>query len=107
VNGPLSVSVKAVHPVHSTDPKLQSDITKRIVYHRAKDLALRHKAFDKENRRRISFENRHPSTMAFVSTAPATASQVLQAVFTGAVALVAGAPDPYGADCNGLMHRKH
>jgi hypothetical protein len=55
---------------------------------------MRHKALDTEDRRRISFENRYSSTMAFVSTAPAKASQVPQALFAGAVALVAEALEP-------------
>ena len=111
VDGPLSVPAPAVRPVRSIDPKLQRDITKKIEDHRAKDLALRHKALGKEDRWQISFENHHPSTMAFVSTAPNEASQVPRFLSTGAVALVSGALGLLALrcrpGCTGLTHRNH
>jgi len=100
--GPLSRPESAVRANSSTNPKLQGDITKQIEDHRAKVLAERHKAHSAEDRRRISYENRLPSTLAFATTAPTKATMVPKPLFTGAVALVMGALDPavlgaYGA----------
>jgi hypothetical protein len=86
--------VAAIRPDSNIDPKLQRDITKQIEDTRAKAFLLRHKNLAKTDRRRTSFENRHPRTMAFVATAPTKATQVPQVYFTGAVALVKGALDP-------------
>ena len=95
--------VAAIRPESNIDPKLQRDITKQIEDTRAKAFSLRHKNLAKTDRRRTSFENRLPSTMAFVATAPTKATEVPQVYFTGAVALVMGALDP--TVVNALTHR--
>ena len=46
------------------------------------------------DRRRTSFENCLPSTLAFATTAPTKASILPKPCFTGATALVLGALDP-------------
>jgi hypothetical protein len=70
--------VAAIRPESNIDPKLQRDITKQIEDTRAKAFLLRHKNLAKTERRRTSFENRLPSTMAFVATAPTKAIEVPQ-----------------------------
>ena len=80
-DGPLSRPESAVRPNSSTNPKLQGDITKQIEDHRAKVLAERHKALSAEDRRRISNENRLPSTLAFATTAQTKATMVPTKIF--------------------------
>jgi hypothetical protein len=96
--GPLSMPVAAIRPESNIDPKLRRDITKQIEDTRAKAFLKRHKNLAKTDRRRTSFENRLPSTMAFVATAPTEATEMPQVYFTGAAALVMGALDPTVVD---------
>ena len=81
-------------PVNSNNPKLQAEITAQIEAHRAKDLKKRHEDLDPEDRRRISYQTRLPSTFTIATTPPTKATMVPKYLYTGVIALLMGAIDP-------------
>ena len=100
--GPLSLTVAATRPVSYSNPKMQGDITRQVENAQAKSLAARFEALGKRDRRRISYQNRSPSTMACFATPPTKSSQVPQYLYTGLVALVTGALDPKVVAAQGM-----
>ena len=93
-DGPLSMPEHEICPVNSNNPKLQAEITAQIEAHRAKDLKKRHEDPDPEDRRRISYQNRLPSTFTIATTPPTKATMVPKYLYTGVIALLMGAIDP-------------
>ena len=81
-DGPLSMPEHEIRPVNSNNPKLQAEITAQIEAHRAKDLKKRHEDLDPEDRRRISYQNRLPSTFSIATTPPTKATMVPNYLYT-------------------------
>ena len=93
-DGPLSMPEHEICPVNSNNPKLQAEITAQIETYGAKDLKKRHEDLDPEDRRRISYQNRLPSTFTIATTPPTKATMVPKYLYTGVIALLMGAIDP-------------